>query len=76
MNYAEIKRVDVANGPGVRVSLFVSGCTHRCKNCFNPETWNFKYGSPFTVHTEEEILEYLKNNKKITSKEVIRQYSL
>ena len=60
MNYAEIKRVDVANGPGVRVSLFVSGCTHRCKNCFNPETWNFKYGSPFTVHTEEEILEYLK----------------
>ena len=59
MNYAEIKRVDVANGPGVRVSLFVSGCTHKCKNCFNPETWNFNYGSPFTVHTEYEVLAYM-----------------
>ena len=47
MNYADIKKVDVANGPGVRVSLFVSGCTHRCEACFNPETWDFDYGSPF-----------------------------
>lgn len=47
MNYADIKKVDVANGPGVRVSLFVSGCTHRCEECFNPETWDFSYGAPF-----------------------------
>lgn len=59
MNYADIKRVDVANGPGVRVSLFVSGCTHYCKNCFNRETWDFHYGKAFTSHTIEEILSYL-----------------
>lgn len=47
LNYADIKKVDVANGPGVRVSLFVSGCTHRCEECFNPETWDFNFGSPF-----------------------------
>ena len=60
MNYADIKRIDVANGPGVRVSLFVSGCTHHCKNCFNEVTWNFHYGEPFTEQTIETILEYLK----------------
>ena len=59
MNYATIKKVDVANGPGVRVSLFVSGCTHHCKGCFNPETWNFDYGKPFTKEVEDEILENL-----------------
>ena len=48
MNYAEIKKVDIANGPGVRVSLFVSGCRNHCKGCFNPETWDFDYGRPFT----------------------------
>ena len=48
MNYADIKLFDVANGTGVRVSLFVSGCTHHCKNCFNPDTWDFNYGKPFT----------------------------
>lgn len=60
MNYADIKRVDVANGPGVRASLFVSGCTHHCKNCFNAETWDFNYGKAFTGHTIDTILEYMK----------------
>ena len=48
MNYADIKQYDVANGIGVRVSLFVSGCTHHCKDCFNQEAWDFNYGKPFT----------------------------
>lgn len=60
MNYGALKKTDVANGEGVRVSLFVSGCTHHCKNCFNPETWNFCYGKPFTQETEDEIIEALK----------------
>ena len=60
MNYAAIKKTDIANGVGVRVSLFVSGCTHHCKECFNPETWNFEYGNPFTKEVEEEVLEALK----------------
>ncbi len=59
MNYAEIKRCDVANGPGVRVSLFVSGCTHHCKGCFNKETWDFGFGKPFTQDTIDEILKLL-----------------
>lgn len=60
MNYATIKKRDIANGVGVRVSLFVSGCTHRCKNCFNQEAWDFNYGEEFTEDTENLILEYLK----------------
>ena len=56
MNYAALKKFDIANGPGVRVSLFVSGCRHHCKNCFNREAWDFDYGKPFTADTEEEIL--------------------
>ena len=56
MNYSELKQCDVANGPGVRVSLFVSGCTNHCKGCFNPETWDFNYGNPFTNETMKEIL--------------------
>ncbi len=56
MNYANIKWYDVANGPGVRVSLFVSGCRNHCKNCFNPETWDFDYGQPFTEEVEDKIL--------------------
>ena len=60
MNYADIKRIDVANGPGVRVSLFVSGCTHHCKECFNPETWDFGYGKLFDEKVEDEIIQYLK----------------
>ena len=59
MNYADIKKVDVANGPGVRVSLFVSGCTHRCEECFNPETWDFSYGAPFGAAAVEKILSLL-----------------
>ena len=56
MNYAALKKFDIAIGPGVRVSLFVSGCRHRCKNCFNREAWDFSYGKPFTENTEKEIL--------------------
>ena len=56
MNYATIKPCDVANGPGVRVSLFVSGCNHRCPGCFNAEAWDFSYGELFTEATEERIL--------------------
>ncbi len=56
MNYATVKKTDVANGVGVRVSLFVSGCTHRCKGCFNSEAWDFAYGAPFTAEVEQDIL--------------------
>ena len=59
MNFASVKKHDVANGPGVRVSLFVSGCTHRCKGCFNAEAWDFSYGSPFTEETAREVLSAL-----------------
>ena len=59
MYYGTIKKSDIANGTGVRVSLFVSGCTHHCKGCFNEETWNFMYGQEFTKETEEEILKLL-----------------
>lgn len=60
MYYGEIKKTDIANGIGVRVSLFVSGCTRHCKNCFNQETWDFTYGRPFTGETEAEILAALR----------------
>ena len=59
MNYGEIKNFDIANGEGVRVSLFVSGCTHHCKNCFNKDTWSFDYGEPFTKETEDKIIKEL-----------------
>ncbi len=59
MNYAVIKKFDIANGPGVRVSLFVSGCRHKCKNCFNSEAWDFSYGAPFTSDTLDELIEAL-----------------
>lgn len=59
MNYALIKPRDIADGPGIRVSLFVSGCTHHCPGCFNAETWDFQYGSPYTADTQNEILEAL-----------------
>lgn len=59
MYYGEIKNFDIANGEGIRVSLFVSGCTHHCKGCFNPETWNFSYGRPYTAETEQSIIDML-----------------
>ena len=59
MNYATLKPVDIANGPGVRVSLFVSGCTHRCKGCFNEEAWDFQFGKPFTQEVQEQLLSSL-----------------
>ena len=59
MYYGNLKGTDIANGEGVRVTLFVSGCTHHCKNCFNPETWNFCYGKPFTKEVEDEIIKLL-----------------
>jgi len=61
MNYGNIKFYDIANGPGVRVSLFVSGCRNHCKNCFNPETWDFNYGKPFTEEVENSIINGLKH---------------
>lgn len=60
MNYATIKNYDIANGPGVRVSLFVSGCTHHCPGCFNEEAWDFGYGEPFTQAVIDNILNMLK----------------
>ncbi|MGB4658301.1 MAG: anaerobic ribonucleoside-triphosphate reductase activating protein [Mobilitalea sp.] len=60
MNYGTIKTCDIANGPGVRTSLFVSGCTHHCKGCFQAETWNFDYGTPYTDETETMLIESLK----------------
>ena len=60
MNYATIKNCDIANGPGVRVSLFVSGCTHRGPGCFNEVAWDFDYGQPFTQDTIDSILAMLK----------------
>ena len=60
MNYADIRPIDVANGPGVRVSLFVSGCPHRCPGCFNPETWDFQYGQGFGEEQGRSILDLLR----------------
>jgi anaerobic ribonucleoside-triphosphate reductase activating protein len=59
MYYGAIKTCDIANGPGVRVSLFVSGCTNRCKGCFQPETWDFCYGQKYTAETEQYLIQAL-----------------
>ncbi|MFR1759230.1 MAG: 4Fe-4S single cluster domain-containing protein, partial [Christensenellaceae bacterium] len=59
MHFGEIKNCDIANGEGVRVTLFVSGCTNRCEHCFQPETWDFEYGQPFTQAEEERLLHLL-----------------
>lgn len=63
MNYAALKKFDIANGPGVRVSLFVSGCRHHCKNCFNREAWDFGYGLPFDNDTQNVIMTELKKSQ-------------
>ena len=60
MNYCNIKNCDIADGVGVRVTLFVSGCTHHCPGCFQPETWNFDYGQPYTQETEDQLMEMLR----------------
>ena len=60
MNYCGLKTTDIANGPGVRVSLFVSGCRNHCPGCFQPETWAFDYGQPFTEKTEDEVIKALR----------------
>ena len=60
MHYSTIKDCDIANGIGVRITLFVSGCTNHCKNCFQPQTWDFDFGEPFTEETEEKLIEMLK----------------
>lgn len=62
MNYAAIKKFDIANGEGIRTTLFVSGCRNRCKNCFQPETWSFDYGEPFTDLVAEEIFKTMENS--------------
>lgn len=62
MNYATIKWTDIANGEGVRISLFVSGCTHHCKNCFNSVAWDFSYGELFDENVQEQIIEGLKSD--------------
>ena len=59
MHYGEIKNCDIANGEGVRVTLFVSGCTNHCEHCFQPQTWDFDYGQPFTSETEQQLLDLL-----------------
>lgn len=61
MYYSKVKFNDVANGPGLRLSLFTSGCAHHCKGCFQPETWDFKNGEPFTLETQKYIIEKSKN---------------
>ena len=61
MYYGEIREYDIANGEGVRITLFVSGCTNHCRGCFQPETWSFTYGRPYTEETERHILDFLKN---------------
>lgn len=62
MHYASIKKYDIANGEGIRISLFVSGCPHHCKNCFNKEAWDYNYGEKFTEKEEQEILDFLDND--------------
>ncbi|MEI3395215.1 MAG: anaerobic ribonucleoside-triphosphate reductase activating protein [Clostridia bacterium] len=62
MNYADIKKIDVANGEGVRVSVFVSGCNHHCKGCFNECAWDFNYGKEFSEKEEQQIIDYMNHD--------------
>ena len=75
MNYATIKNCDIANGPGVRVSLFVSGCTHRCPGCFNEVAWDFSYGEPFEPQNQPAIVELLRRVKKLYPEKSIWAFS-
>ncbi|MDI9216467.1 MULTISPECIES: anaerobic ribonucleoside-triphosphate reductase activating protein [Clostridium] len=61
MNYSKIRKFDVSNGPGIRTTLFVSGCTNNCEGCFNKDLQDFNYGDKWTKETEEEFIEYVKN---------------
>ena len=78
MHYGEIKKCDIANGPGVRVSLFVSGCRNHCPGCFNKETWDFCYGKPFTTETKDHIMELLKPDyqRKLSKEEYLVLYRI
>lgn len=69
MNYAGIKEYDIANGPGIRFSLFVSGCTHHCRGCFNPDTWSFHYANRcgFTLERAKELMDLMHDSDKGTS---------
>ena len=62
MNYAQIRDMDIVNGEGIAVSLFVSGCPHHCKGCFNPETWDYNYGQPWTQEVEDEFIKLCKRD--------------
>lgn len=62
MYYGKIKNFNIANGPGIRTTLFVSGCLHHCKGCFQPETWNFNYGEEWTKEVEDKFIEYCKDD--------------
>ena len=75
MNYGTIKEYDIADGPGVRVSLFVSGCRHHCKGCFNEETWNFNYGEPFEPENQVVLVNLLREIKETYPKKDIWCYS-
>ena len=75
MNYAVIKKFDIANGPGVRVSLFVSGCRHFCKNCFNSEAWDFNFGEPFEPENQEGVLSIVKRIKTLFPEKSIWIYT-
>ena len=75
MHYGEIKKCDIANGPGVRVSLFVSGCRNHCPGCFNKETWDFCYGKPFEPENQEELVRLLKEIKENYPKKNIWCYT-
>ena len=75
MYYADIKQYDISNGPGVRISLFVSGCTHRCKNCFNEVAWDFNYGEPFERANQQGLLPLLRRVRERYPKKTIWCFS-
>ena len=74
MRYAKIRKLDVTNGPGIRTTLFVSGCTHNCEGCFNKEQQDFNYGNEFTKETENEFIEYTKSRSGQVSRGSASEY--